>query len=116
MKEVRWHSKRGKATVAGVVGIVTTMPCCDMGVAVSVTSQVRAPCVEILAPRRGLGRCGVDARPPEGSGEAELVPEAKGSGEPRLTPDAKGSGRVGVRARALVIVAGLLCLLRFLLL
>ena len=86
VKEVRWHSKRGKATVAGVVGIVTTMPCCDMGVAVSVTSQVRAPCVEILAPRRGLERCGVDARPPEGSGEAELVPEA-------------GVGRAGAYAR-----------------
>jgi len=92
VKEVRWHSKRGKATVAGVVGIVTTMPCCGMEVAASVTSLVRALHVGSLVLRRGLGRGGVDARPPEGPGEAELAPEAKESGELGLAPDAKGSG------------------------
>ena len=92
VKEVRWHRKTGKATVAGVVEIVTTMPCCGMEVAASVTSRVRALRVGSLLLRRGLGQGGVDARPPEGSGEAELAPEAKGSGEPGLAPDAKGSG------------------------
>jgi len=43
VKEVRLHSERGKATVTRVVGIVATMPCCDMGVTVPVTSRVRAP-------------------------------------------------------------------------
>ena len=92
VKEVRLHSERGKATAAGVVGIVTTMPCHGMGITASVTSRVRAPCVGSLAPRWGLGRGGVGARAQEGPGEAEFVPEAKGSGEPGLTPEAKGSG------------------------
>jgi len=90
--EIRLHSERGKATVAGVVGIVATMPCRGMGVTASVTSCVRAPCVGSLALRWGLGRGGVGTRAQEGSGEAELAPEAKGSGKPRLAPEAKGSG------------------------
>ena len=75
VKEVRLHSKRGKATMAGMV------------VTASVMSWVRAPCVGSLALRRGLGRGGVGARAQEGSGEAELASEAKGSGEPGLTPE-----------------------------
>jgi len=47
--------------VAGVAGIVATMPCRGMEVAASVTSWVRAPCVGSLALRRGLGRGGVGA-------------------------------------------------------
>jgi len=78
--------------VAGVVGIVAAMPCRGMGVTASVTSWVRAPCVGSLALRRGLGRGGVGARAQEGSGEAELAPEANGSSDPGLTPEAKGSG------------------------
>jgi len=92
VKEVRFHSERGATTVAGVVGIVATMPCHGMGITASIMSRVRAPCVGSLAPRRGLGQGGVGARAQEGSGEAELAPEAKGSGEPGLTPEAKGSG------------------------
>jgi len=49
VKEVRLHSERGKAVVTRVVGIVATMPCCDMGVTAPVTSWVRAPCVGSLA-------------------------------------------------------------------
>ena len=60
-----------------VVGIVATMPCCDMGVTALVMSWVRAPCVESLALVR---RSGVGARALEGSGETELTPEAKGVG------------------------------------
>jgi len=75
VKEVRWHSKRGKATVAGVVGIVATTPCHGMGVTASVTSWVRALHMGSLVLRRGLGRGGVGARPPEGSGEPGLAPE-----------------------------------------
>ena len=89
--------------MAGVVGIVAAMSCRGMGVTASVTSWVRAPCVGSLAPRRGLGRSGVGARAQEGSGEAELAPEAK------------GVGRAGAHARALVIMDGLPCFLRFLL-
>jgi len=48
VKEVRLHSERGRATVTRVVGIVTTIPCCDMGVIACVTSWVRAPCVGSL--------------------------------------------------------------------
>jgi len=87
VKEVRLHSKRGKATVAGVVGIVATMPCRGMGVTAPVTSWVRAPCVGSLVLRRGLGRGGVGARAQEGSGETELASEPKESGEPGLTPE-----------------------------
>jgi len=74
VKEVRLHSERGKATVTRVVEIVATMPYCDMGVTAPVTSRVRVPCVESLAPVR---RSGVGARVLEGSGETELTPEAK---------------------------------------
>ena len=87
VKEVRWHSKRGKATVAGVVGIVAAMSCRGMRVTASVTSWVRAPCVGSLALRRGLGRDGVGARAQEGSGEAELASEAKGSSELEPVPE-----------------------------
>jgi len=83
--------------VAGVVGIVAAMSCRGMRVTASVTSWVRAPCVGSLALRRGLGRDGVGARAQEGSGEAELAPEAK------------GVGRAGAHARALVIMDGLPC-------
>jgi len=38
VKGVRLYSKRGKATVTRVVGIVATMPCCDMGVTTPVAS------------------------------------------------------------------------------
>ena len=72
--------------MAGVVGIVATMPCHGMAVTASVTSWVRAPCVGSLALRRGLERGGVGARAQEGSGEPRLAPEAKGSGEPGPTP------------------------------
>jgi len=68
VKEVRLHSERGKATVAGVVGIVATMPCRGIGVTASVTSWVWEPCVGSLALRWGLGRGGVGARAQEGSG------------------------------------------------
>jgi len=43
VKEVRLHSERGKVAVSRVVGIVATMPCCDMGVTAPVTSWVWAP-------------------------------------------------------------------------
>ena len=43
------HSERGKVTVARVVGIVTTMPCCDMVVIAPVMSTVRASCVGSFA-------------------------------------------------------------------
>jgi len=76
--------------VAGVVGIVATMPCCGMGVTASVVSWVRALCVGSLAPRRGLGRGGVGARAQEGWGEAELAPVAKGVG--RAVTCARGQG------------------------
>jgi hypothetical protein len=109
VKEVRLHGERGKATVAGVVGIVATMPCHGMGITASVMSRVRAPCFGSLAPRRGLGRGGVGARAQEGSGEAELASEAKGSGEPGLTLEAKGVGRGGTRPRVLAILGVLLC-------
>jgi len=49
VKEVRLHSGRGKATVAKVVGIVATMPCCGMEFTAPVTSWVRAPCLGSLA-------------------------------------------------------------------
>ena len=55
-------------------------------------STVRPPCVGSLASRWGLGRGSVCARAQEGSGEAELAPEAKGSGESELAPEARGSG------------------------
>jgi len=86
-KEIRLHSKRGKATLAVVVGIVTTMPCRGMGVTAPVTSWVQAPCVGSLVLRRGLGRGGVGARAQEGSGETEIASEPKGSAEPGLTPE-----------------------------
>ena len=92
VKGVRLHSERGKATVAGVVGTVTAMPCRGMGITASVMSRVRPPCVGSLAPRWGLGRGGVGARAQEGPSEAELAPEAKGSGESELALEAKGSG------------------------
>jgi len=47
--------------VAGVVGIVATMPSRGMGVTASITSWVRAPCVGSLALRRGLRQGGVGA-------------------------------------------------------
>ena len=100
MKEVRLHSKRGKATVTGVVGIVATVPCRGMEVTASITSGVRAPCVGSLASEmgararqrwrpspRGVGRGRTRARGQGGSGEPWLVPEAKGSGEPVLAPE-----------------------------
>ena len=87
MKEVWWHSKRGKATVTGVVEIVATMPWCGMEVTASVTLRVRALRVGRLVLRRGLGRGVIDARPPEWSGEPGLAPEAKGSGEPMPVPE-----------------------------
>jgi len=77
VKEVRLHSERGKAAVTRVVGVVATMPCCDMGVTALVTSWVRAPCTGNLAL---IGRNGVVARALEGSGETETMPEAKGVG------------------------------------
>ena len=92
MKEVRLHSERGKATVVGVVGTVAAMPYRSMGITAYVMSRVRSSCVGSLVPRSGLGRGGVGARAQEGSGEAELAPEAKGLGESELAPEAKGSG------------------------
>jgi len=86
MKEVRLHSERGEAAVTRVVGIIATMPCCGMGVTAPVTSWVRVTCVESLALVR---RSCVGARDLEGSGETELMPEAK------------GVGRGGVYVRAL---------------
>ena len=68
------------------------MPCRGMGITAYVMSTVRPLCVENLAPRWGLGQGGVCAQAQEGSGEAELAPDAKGSGEPELAPEAKGSG------------------------
>jgi hypothetical protein len=78
--------------VTGVVGIVAIVPCRSMGVMANVTSGVRPSCVGSLAPRWRLGRGGVCARPPEGSGEAEPASEVKGSGETEFAPEAKGSG------------------------
>jgi len=57
--------------VAGVVGIVTTMPCHDMEVTAPVTSWVWVSCVGSLVVWRGIGRSDVGARAPEGSGETE---------------------------------------------
>jgi len=90
VKEVRLHSERGKATVTRVVGIVATVPCCDMGVTAPVMSWVRAPCIESLAP---VWRSGVGARVLEGSGETVLTPEAKGVGRGGVCVRALG-GRV----------------------
>jgi len=73
--------------VTGVVVIVAIMPYRSMGDEVSVTSGVRSSCVGSLAPRWGLRRGGVCARAQEGSGEAELAPEAKGSGETESVPE-----------------------------
>jgi len=80
--------------VAGVVGTVAAMPCRSMEITAYVMSRVRPSCAGSLAPRWGLGRGSVCARAQEGSGEAELAPEAKGSGEPELAPEAKGSGEM----------------------
>ena len=55
VKEVRLYSERGKATVAGVVGIVAAMPWRDMGITTSVMSRVQLSCVGSLAPTWGLG-------------------------------------------------------------
>jgi len=97
VKEVRLDSERGKAVVSRVVGIVATMPCCDMGVIAPVTSWVRAPCVGSLAL---VGRRGVGARALEGSGETELTPEAKRVGRGGVCARAlEGIGRDGTRAR-----------------
>ena len=113
VKEVRLHSERGEATVTGVVGIVATMPCCDMRVTAPVTSWVRAPCVGSLTLWRGIGRSGVGVQALEGSGETELASEAKGVG--RAVFWARGRGVRQAGACALVFADGLLCLLRFLL-
>jgi len=92
VKEVRLHSERGKAIVPRVVGIVATMPCCDMGVTAPVVSWVQAPCVGSLALCWGIGRSGVGARALEGSGEAELASEAqRGRARRNLRPRPKGS-------------------------
>ena len=99
VKEVRLHSERGKAIVAGVVGTVAAMPYHGMGITASVMSRVRPLCVGSLAPRWGLGRGGVGARAQEGSGEAEFALEAKGVGRGRT------------RARALAILGVLLYLI-----
>ena len=64
VKEVRLHSERGKATVAGVVGIVVAMPRRSMGITAHVMSRVRPPCLEAQL-RDG------------GSGEAVFAPEPK---------------------------------------
>jgi len=62
VKEVRLHSERGKVTLTGVVGIVTTMPCCDMGVT--------------ALSRRGYGRRALEALLCDGgSVEAASAPE-----------------------------------------
>ena len=87
MKEVRLHSERGKATVAGVVRTVAAMPCRSMGITAHVMSRVWSSCIGSLAPTWGLGRGSVGARAQEGLGEAELAPEAKGSGETEPTPE-----------------------------
>ena len=87
MKEVRLHSERGKATVAGVVGTVAAMPCHSTGITAHVKSRVWSSCVGSLAPRWGLRRGSVGSRAQEGSGEAELAPEAKGSGETEPAPE-----------------------------
>jgi len=133
VKEVRLHSKRGKATVTRVVGIVATMPCCDMGVTAPITSRVRAPCVGSLVlirwsgvwrPSPGrVGRDGTYARGPGGRARRCLCLILGGSDETELAPEASGVGRAvfwardrGSRwagARVLVIIGGLLCLLRF---
>ena len=73
-----------------MVGTVAAMPCHGMAITASVMSMVRPPCVGSLAPRWGLGRDGVGARAQEGSGEAELAPEAKGSGESELASRPRG--------------------------
>jgi len=52
------------------------MPYRSMGITVRVMSRVRLSCVGSLAPTWGLGRGGVRSRAQEGSGEAELAPEA----------------------------------------
>jgi len=104
VKEVRLHSERGKATVAGVVGIVATMPCRSMGVTASVTSWIRVPCVGSLALWWGLEWGGVWRPSPRGVGRAGAYFRGQ------------GVKRAGVRARALVFTDGLLCLLLFLLL
>jgi len=77
--------------VAGVVEIDAAMPYHGVEVIANVTSRVRPSCVGSLALRQGPGRGGVCARAQEGSGEAELAPEAKGSGESELAPEAKES-------------------------
>ena len=77
--------------MAGVVGIVASMPCCGMG---SLRLSRRGYGRRVLeALFWGLGRSGVGARDQGGSGESWFAPEAKGSGEPWLVPEAKGSGK-----------------------
>ena len=80
-----------------VVGTVATTPCCVMGITAPVTSWVRAPCVGSLAL---TGRRGVGDRALEGSGETELMLEAKGVGRGGVCVRApEGVGRDGTRAR-----------------
>jgi len=80
VKEVRLHSERGKATVPRVVGIVATMPCCDM-------ESLRLSC-------RGYGRRALEALLcAGGSGEAALAPEPqRGRARRNSHPRPKGSG------------------------
>ena len=99
VKEVRLHSERGKATVAGVVGIVASMPCCGTGVTAPVTSWVRTSCAGSLVPGarvkrrwrptpRGVGRGGTCARGQRGVGRGGNCARGQGgSGEPVLAPE-----------------------------
>jgi len=113
VKEVRLHSERGKATVARVVGIVATMPCCDIGVTAPVMSTVRALCVGSFASiwwgvvwrpsPGGGGRARRNLHPrPRGSGEAVSASEPLGGRAWRnLRPRPVGVRRDGVCVRAL---------------
>ena len=70
-----------------MVATVAAVPYRGMGITVHVMSTVRPLCVGSLAPRWGLQRGGVCAQAQEGSGEAEIAPEAKGSGETEPVPE-----------------------------
>ena len=87
VKEVRLHSERGKATVAGVVGIVAAMPCRDMGITASVMSRVQLSCVGSLASTWGLGRGGTCAR---GQEVGRVGAYARGQGVGRARAYARG--------------------------
>jgi len=76
--------------VAGVVGIVATMPYRGMELTTPITSWVRAPCVGSPTPRRGLERGSVGARAQEGLARRNLRQRPRGRASRGLRPRPRG--------------------------